>query len=193
MQTISNSSTDDRKKGGTERGVPAWSRPWPRGDLPAAEDQRQVGPHRLDTASLRETRPTPSCPNSTKPHLGGLGGATGQKRCWTLFLPPRPWPSAAWRLGCEGRASRGRQGLFSTDRTPWRQSGGMFWLINHESSHGSCPLLWANGSRGLMTEEEEVILPCSDSTTSVTTVGWKSESPGCGTLPLYHGAPLPSR
>lgn len=59
---------------------------------------------------------------------------------------------AAPEAGPEGQGWRRGPRLLSMDRTPQRRSGGMSWLINHESSHGSCPLLRPDGSRGLITE-----------------------------------------
>lgn len=57
----------------------------------------------------------------------------------TSSCPTQPSPATA-QLGHEVRASVwGRPRLLSMDYTPWRQSGGTFWLINHKSSHGSCP------------------------------------------------------
>lgn len=38
--------------------------------------------------------------------------------------------------------------------TPSRtRAGGRFGLVNHECGHGSCPLLWPNGSTGLIIEQ----------------------------------------
>lgn len=177
------SPPDDPKKI-AQRGV-LWLGVGPerRGDRAAPEDQCQAGARPSDTASPRLTHPRPLAPSQPSPpcpaHLGGPGGATRHQSRGPLFQRPRPWQRSAWRLGREGRASQGRPRLISMDCTPWRRSGGMFWLINHESGHGSCPLLWANGSRGLVTEEE-LVFPCSDSPASVTTVARKSASPGRG-------------
>lgn len=99
-----------------------------------------------------------SCRISTKPchspaFLGGLGGAaweavggaTPGRATGPASLLPRPWHSSAQRLGHAIRP-------FSMDHAPWRWARGTFWIINHESGHGSCPLLRPNGSRGLIIE-----------------------------------------
>lgn len=84
--------------------------------------------------------------------LGGRG--TFRKSLWTAFLQPSPQQSQ--RLGQEVSVRAG------PGCSPWTGLRGdrreARWLINHESSHGSCPLLRPNGSRGLIIERRAVVL-----------------------------------
>lgn len=115
------------------------------------------------TAHLRRARLLPRI--SVKPcHspalLGGSEGAawggrgTFRKSPWTAFLQPGPQQSQ--RLGQEVSVRAG------PGCSPWTGLRGdrreARWLINHESSHGSCPLLRPNGSRGLIIEQRAVVL-----------------------------------
>lgn len=142
------------------------------GHWPAPDDQHQAGLHQLWMFGLgsspgapgrlpraRLPRPVPSTtPAVAQASLGARRGRRGGRGiCGTagkatgprsLLHRPRQSRGGAKRAGPESGAGQGC--------SPWtalrRESGGPYGLINHESSHGSCPLLWPNSSRSLIIE-----------------------------------------
>ena len=141
------------------------------GHWPAPDDQHQAGLHQLRMSGLgsspgalgclpraRPPRPVPSTtPAVAQGSLGARRGRPGgrgicgtEARATSLrSLLHRPQQTEAGPRGqarSPGPARAALHGLLSAE------SGGPFGLINHESSHGSCPLLWPNGSRSLIIE-----------------------------------------
>lgn len=159
--------TTDCSKKVTQRGA-LWRAG---GHWPAPDDQCQAGLHQLWMFGLgsspgalgRLPRARPPCPvPSTTPTVaqaslgarrGGPGGhgicgtearATSLRSLLHRLRQTEARPRGQARSPGPARAAF--HGLRSTD------SGGPFGLINHESSHGSCPLLWPNSSRSLIIE-----------------------------------------
>lgn len=122
-------------------------------------------PGALSRAALLTSGVPASCPVSqsslvtAQSSLGAQKGLPGGP--WDLQEEPLDrlspaWPQQSQRLGQEVSVRAG------PGCSPWTGLRGdrreTRWLINHESSHGSCPLLRPNGSRGLIIEQRAVVL-----------------------------------
>lgn len=108
--------------------------------------------HCLSQAQLPPLAPSQPSPATAQSSVGAQDGQPGGAAKSHQPVPGCPDLGTAAPRGWAMDSVWSRAKLF-VDRTPWRRSGGTFWLINHESSHGSCPLLWPNGSRGLIIEQ----------------------------------------